>query len=122
MIFEPKRQWTSAFGTAPDLMEPEHQRRVKAAAALWRELVRRARSDGVRVQPFAGSLEPPVGGCRCCRMAERTPEFFRSQIARIKRLLTGVTDQRTREGLTRLAEEYEARAAEIEQGQQPDEH
>jgi hypothetical protein len=55
-------------------------------------------------------------------MADRTPEFCRSQIARIHRLLTGVTDQQTADGLKRLAEEYEARTAEAERREKPDEH
>jgi hypothetical protein len=34
------------FGDAPDLTPEEHKRRGEAAAALWRELVRRATSTG----------------------------------------------------------------------------
>jgi len=46
--------------------------------------------------------------------------FFRSQIARIRRLLTDVTDQQTADGLKQLAEEYEVRAAEAEQRDTPE--
>ena len=53
-------------------------------------------------------------------MVKRTPEFFRSQIARIRGLLTGITDQQARDGLKRLAEYYEARAAEAERCEKPD--
>jgi hypothetical protein len=55
-------------------------------------------------------------------MAERPPEFFRSQIARIRRLLTGVTDQQTVVALNQLAEEYQARAAEAERREKQDKH
>jgi hypothetical protein len=37
-------------------------------------------------------------------MAERPPEFFRSQIARIRRLLTDITDRQAGDGLTRMVQ------------------
>jgi hypothetical protein len=49
-------------------------------------------------------------------------EFFQSQIARIHRLLTGITDQQAMDGLKLLAEENEAQAAEAERREKPDEH
>jgi hypothetical protein len=55
-------------------------------------------------------------------MPERPPEFFRSQIARINRLLTGVTDHQTMVELKRLAEEYQAKAAEAERREKQCEH
>jgi hypothetical protein len=45
-IVEPKRKSeASVFGNAPELTEEEHQRRAKAAKALFREIVRRASGD-----------------------------------------------------------------------------
>jgi hypothetical protein len=55
-------------------------------------------------------------------MEERTSEFYRSQIARICRLLTDITDRQARDGLRQLAEEYEARAAEAERREKSGEH
>ena len=53
-------------------------------------------------------------------MAERTPEYFRSQIARINRLLTGITDRQVAAGLKRLVDTYEALAAQAERREKPD--
>jgi hypothetical protein len=47
-------------------------------------------------------------------MSEGSAKFFREQIARIRRLLSGVTDEPTERALRQLAEEYQARAAEAE--------
>jgi hypothetical protein len=54
-------------------------------------------------------------------MAEARPDpnFFRAQIARIRRLLSGVTDEQTARSLRELAEEYETRKADAEQKEKP---
>ena len=40
---------------------------------------------------------------------------------RIRRLLTGITDQQARDGLKRLVEKYEAQAAQAERREKSDE-
>jgi hypothetical protein len=47
-------------------------------------------------------------------MPEASPEFLRAQVARIRRIVRDLTDQRARQALLALAEEYEARAATLE--------
>ena len=68
------------------------------------------------------SLEPVVGSAVAAHMTERTPEFYRSQIARIRKLLTGATDRDAVDGLRQLAAEYEARAARAERREKPGRH
>ena len=76
----------------------------------------------VTVQTLPLRLNPRSGtAVGCGAMAERTPEFFRSQIARIRGLLTGITDQQARDGLKRLVEKYEAQAAQAERREKSDE-
>ena len=45
-------------------------------------------------------------------MTEASPESLRAQVARIRRIVRDLTDQRARQALLALAEEYEARATE----------
>jgi hypothetical protein len=47
-------------------------------------------------------------------MAEASLECLRAQVARIRRLIRDLTDQRARQALLALAEEYEARDATLE--------
>jgi hypothetical protein len=47
-------------------------------------------------------------------MPEASPESLRAQVARIRRIVRDLTDQRARQALLALAEEYEARAATLE--------
>ncbi|MBV9784899.1 MAG: hypothetical protein JO264_13900 [Acidisphaera sp.] len=45
VIVEPKRARTTRFGPVPEMTAEDHRRRGDAAAALFRELVRRAREE-----------------------------------------------------------------------------
>jgi hypothetical protein len=47
-------------------------------------------------------------------MTEASPESLRAQVARIRRIVRDLTDQRARQALLALAEEYEARAETLE--------
>jgi hypothetical protein len=98
--------------------------RTQEARARAEQAVQRA-MHGIVVSKERLQWVAPAFHLRATRLdapvAERTAEFFRSQIARIHYLLTGITDRETVDGLKRLAAEQKARLAEAERCEKPDE-